>query len=92
MDKLYVDIAGWIPAIVLPSATISQLIKILRADSVNGVSIISWFLFGLANIGLYIFTEKYFTLQSIMGLLLTAILDFMIVALIYYKTGKNSHD
>ena len=85
MDRMLIDLAGWIPAIVLPAATISQLIKILRVDSVSGVSLVSWILFGLANIGLYIFTEKYFVWQSIIGLLFTALLDFVIVALVIYK-------
>ena len=85
MNDILTNIAGWIPAIILPIATISQLVKIVQEKNSEGVSLITWFLFGIANIGLYLFTEKYFALQSVVGLLGTAVLDFAIVgvALVY---------
>ena len=49
----------------------------------------TWLLFGIANVGLYIFTEKYFTVQALVGLLGTAIMDFVIVALIVLKNSKE---
>ncbi|MBN2803405.1 MAG: hypothetical protein JXR91_09945 [Deltaproteobacteria bacterium] len=79
------EIAGWIPAVVLPVGTLIQLFKIVKNSSIEGVSVSSWFLFGLANIGLYIFTEKYFAIQSLVGLLGTALMDFIIVALLIVK-------
>ena len=82
MSDFVTNLAGWIPAIILPAATISQLLKIYQSKSAEGVSLTTWFLFGVANIGLYIFTEKYFALQSLIGLLGTAIMDFVIVAMI----------
>ncbi|MEM9003961.1 MAG: hypothetical protein AAGE59_10595 [Cyanobacteria bacterium P01_F01_bin.86] len=83
------NVAGWIPAVVLPTATISQLVKIVQSKSAEGVSLVTWLLFGIANVGLYIFTEKYFSLQSLIGLLGTAIMDFIIVAMIVFiKVNK----
>lgn len=82
MDQTLTDLAGWIPAIVLPTATLFQLVKIARARSAAGVSLITWLLFGFANIGLYVFTEKYFAPQSLIGLLGTAVLNFVIVGMI----------
>ncbi|MEM9272676.1 MAG: hypothetical protein AAGA80_06890 [Cyanobacteria bacterium P01_F01_bin.143] len=92
MNDLLINVAGWIPAIVLPIATISQLTKIVQEKTAAGVSLITWFLFGIANIGLYLFTEKYLALQSLVGLLGTAILDFAIVgvALGYRKQESDS--
>ncbi|MEL6439730.1 MAG: hypothetical protein AAFQ80_10800 [Cyanobacteria bacterium J06621_8] len=84
MSDLITNLAGWIPAIVLPAATISQLLKITRSQSAEGVSLVTWLLFGIANVGLYIFTEKYFELQALIGLLGTAIMDFVIVILIIF--------
>ena len=69
-----VELAGWIPAIIFPSATSVQLIKIVREKTAVGLSVLTWILFGFANIGLYFYAEKYFALQSIIGLLGTAIL------------------
>ncbi len=82
MANSVTNIAGWIPAIILPTATLIQLVRIVWLRSASGVSLFTWLLFGFANLGLYVYTEKYSELQSIAGLLLTALLDFMIVALI----------
>ncbi|MGK7891064.1 MAG: hypothetical protein AB4042_17180 [Leptolyngbyaceae cyanobacterium] len=89
MAGLIPNIAGWIPAIILPTATISQLVKLTRSQSVEGVSLTTWLLFGIANVGLYIFTEKYFTLQALVGLLGTAMMDFVIVAIIVLMKSNN---
>lgn len=91
MNQFLINLAGWIPAVVLPMASLLQLIKIIQVKEVKGVSLFTWLMFGLANTGLYFFTEKYFAVQSLLGLLLTAILDFTIVGLIihYKKTSKN---
>ncbi|MDA3873492.1 MAG: hypothetical protein PF795_05995 [Kiritimatiellae bacterium] len=79
MRESLINLSGWIPAIILPLATLFQLVKIASTRSAKGVSILTWLLFGIANIGLYIFTEKYTHIQSIMGQLLTSILNFVIV-------------
>lgn len=88
MPESLTDLAGWIPAIVLPTATLFQLVKIARARSAEGVSLMTWLLFGFANIGLYVFTEKYLAPQSLIGLLGTAALNFVIVGMIL-RFGKR---
>ena len=90
MPNTITNLAGWIPAVVLPTATLSQLVKIVRSQSVEGVSLMAWLLFGIANVGLYIFTEKYFALQALIGLLGTAIMDFVIVTMIII-IGKDKN-
>ena len=89
MNDTLTNVAGWIPAIILPIATITQLAKIIQDKNAEGVSLITWFLFGVANIGLYLFTEKYFALQSLVGLLGTAILDFAILGVALFYKGKT---
>ena len=59
------DFVGWVPAIILPLSTIIQLLKILREKSAGAVSSLSWFLFGVANLGAYFFTEKMLKLPNI---------------------------
>lgn len=81
MNQPIVEIAGWLPAIIFPAATAIQLLAIVRSRSVRGVSAITWLLFGVANIAVYIYTEKYFALQTIIGFLGTALLDFIIAGL-----------
>lgn len=82
--------AGVLPAVILPLATFMQLQKILRSRSVEGVSTMTWLLFGMANIGVYFFTEKYLAWQSVVGFLLTAVLNFVIVGLVLSFRRKSN--
>lgn len=89
MSPDVVNIAGWLPAIIFPAATLIQLIAILRSSSVKGVSPVAWALFGIANIAVYIYTEKYFALQTIIGFLGAAILDFIIAGMALIGKSKQ---
>ena len=83
------DIAGWVPAIVFPVATAAQAYRIAMRRSADGISVSSWFFFGLANLGLYVYTEKYQSIQSIVGFLVTAVIDFVIVGqCIFYRRKR----
>lgn len=86
MNKIITQLAGWLPAIILPAATFIQLFKIIQKKTAKGISITTWTLFLFANLGLYIYTEKFFEIQSILSLLLTAVLDlFIIIVILYFK-------
>ena len=80
--NILVEIAGWLPAFVFPIATGVQLISILRTKNVEGISLTTWMLFGMANTSLYIYTEKYSAPQTLLGMLGTAFMDFLIVLLV----------
>jgi uncharacterized protein with PQ loop repeat len=75
------QLAGILPAIVFPAATLAQLVRMVRARSAAGVSVSTWLLFGCANLAIYFYAERYTEWQAIVGMLLTAVLDFAIVAL-----------
>jgi hypothetical protein len=91
MSDVLTDIAGWVPAIVFPAATAARAFRIALKRNADGISVITWVLFGLANIGLYVYTEKYQSIQSIAGLLLTAAIDFVIVGqCIFYRRNASS--
>jgi uncharacterized protein with PQ loop repeat len=81
MSPHIIDVAGWLPAIIFPIATLIQLIALLRSNSLKGISPTTWTLFGIANISIYIYTEKYLAVQTIVGFLGTALLDFGIAAM-----------
>lgn len=74
------QIAGILPAIVFPAATLVQLVRVLRARSAANVSVSTWLLFGFANLAIYFYAERYTEWQAIVGMLVTAVLDFVIVA------------
>lgn len=75
------QLVGVLPAVVFPTATLLQLVRIVRARSTAGVSVFAWTLFGIANIALYVYAERYTEWQAILGLLVTAILDFAIAGI-----------
>ena len=83
------QLAGIFPAIVFPAATLVQLVRIVRERSAAGVSVTTWLLFGFANLGIYFYAERYTEWQAILGMLLTAVVDFAIVALALF--GYRSH-
>ncbi len=89
MNESIINIAGWIPTIVFPVATSLQLLSIYKRGSAKGVSGTAWLLFAIANIGLYIYTEKYFEWQTIIALLGTAMLDFSISILAFIGYQKK---
>lgn len=74
------QIAGILPAIVFPAATLFQLLRVCRARSAANVSVSTWLLFGFANLAIYFYAERYTEWQAIVGMLVTAVLDFLIVA------------
>ena len=87
----FIDIFGYIPAIVFPTATIIQLIHLIKSKTSEGVSPFTWGAFAIGNVSLYIYTEKYSQLQSIIGLLLTSILQIVIIVLVFkYRANKKS--
>lgn len=83
-----IEIFGIIPAIVFPTATIIQLIHLVKTKTSEGVSPIPWGAFALGNVSLYIYTEKYSQLQSIIGLLVTSALQLAIIALVFKYRKK----
>ncbi len=78
------NLLGFIPALIFPLATFLQLFKILRDQAVSGVSAPSWFLFGLANLALYGYVEKYAEPQAICSMLVTGVLNLAIALTVLY--------
>lgn len=71
---------GWVPAVIFPTASGLQLLAIIQRRSAEGVSIPAWALFAIANMCLFVYTEKYGEIESIVGALGTAGLNLCIVA------------
>jgi len=83
----FIEFIGYIPAVIFPTATIIQLLHIIRSKSSEGVSAMAWAAFALGNVSLYVYTEKYDAIQSIIGLLVPSVLQIGIIifALKYRK-------
>ena len=85
-----IELIGYIPAIIFPAATIIQLLYMFKTKTSEGVSPLAWGAFALGNVSLYVYTEKYYELQSIIGLLVTSILQLVIIVLVFkYRKTKS---
>ena len=83
-------LAGWLPAVILPTATLDQLVTILRSGSVENVSAVTWLLFLLANVGALFLGRpetRMAAVQMALAFGLTALLDVAIVATIVAYRG-----
>lgn len=85
-----IQVAGAIPAIIFPTASLIQLIALLKRRNADGVSALSWFCFGIANICLYIYTQKYDEWEAITAFLGTSTLNFAVCILtLYYRNTSQ---
>jgi hypothetical protein len=76
-------LVGILPAVVFPAATLLHLVRLARKGTAGSANSLTWLLFGFANLAIYIYAERYTEWQAILGMLVTALLDFMIVGLIW---------
>lgn len=83
-----IELSGWIPALVFPLGTWIQFSR-LKPGMAKHMSALTWALFGLANLCLFIFAQKWFSIQAILGLLGTAVLDLLIVVKIIWDRKKE---
>ncbi len=85
----FIELIGYVPAIIFPVATLMQLWHLLKTKTSDGVPAMTWLAFALGNISLYIYAEKYTELQSILGQLATAALQLYVVVLIFRYRKKQ---
>jgi hypothetical protein len=86
------QLAGILPALVFPTATLVQLVRVIRNPTAAGISLSTWALFGVANLAVYCYVERYAEWQAILGMLVTAVLDFAIVGLVivHRRSARNA--
>ncbi|WP_306523793.1 hypothetical protein [Rheinheimera sp.] len=85
-----IELAGYVPAIIFPAATLMQLWHLLKTKTSDGVPALTWLAFAIGNLCLYVYAEKYTELQSIIGQLATAALQIYVVYLIIkYRRSNN---
>lgn len=74
-------VLGWVPAVVFPTASLVQLVVLLRARSGAGVSALTWALFAFANLCLFAYMENRGEVQALATTLGTAVIQVAIVML-----------
>lgn len=83
-----IEIIGYVPAIIFPAATMMQIWHLHKTKTSDGVPMLTWLAFALGNISLYIYAEKYDEMQSILGQLGTAALQFYVIWQIFHYRAK----
>lgn len=90
-SELVIQIAGAIPAIIFPAGSLMQLYVVVSRRSADGVSALTWFFAGFANICLYVYTQKYDEWEAIIAFLFSSVINFAICAsaIHYRRKSKN---
>ena len=83
--------AGFLPAILFPVATILQLDKLIKNKKAGGVSLYTWILMFIGNVGLYALSGRYKNWKSILGYLGSAALNLAIVFYLVHLKKKEEH-
>ena len=89
MSQELIQLIGFLPAIIFPLASLTQLWAMHRQQSAKGVSISTWIMVAVANLSLYIYTQKYDEIQSILALLGAASLNLCVVFLALHFRRRN---
>lgn len=79
------QIVGVLPAIVFPSATLLHLVRLVKKQTAASANALTWLLFGFANLAVYVYAERYAEWQAILGMLVTAVIDFAIVGYVWFS-------
>ena len=82
--------AGWLPAVILPTAAADQLMQSIRADDVNGVSLSAWFLFLVANLGSLVFAPKKPKVARLQVWIAFGVTSLLEVVLIFVLLSRRS--
>ena len=75
----FLDAVGWVPAVVFPAASVLQLVALLRRGKADGVSVLTWTLFAVANVCLYLTVAEWTRPQVIVTTLGTAAVQVLVV-------------
>ena len=89
-SEFVIQIAGAIPAIIFPLASLTQLYAVVSRRNADGVSALTWFFCGIANICLYVYTQKYDEWEAIVAFLGSSVLNFAVCGLALYYRRKTS--
>jgi uncharacterized membrane protein YfcA len=76
------DAVGWVPAVIFPMASLMQLGALLRRGRAEGVSALTWGMFALANVCLYLTIGEWGRPQVIATTLGSALVQAIIVGVV----------
>jgi len=84
------QIAGILPAIIFPAASLAQLLAIWKRQSAEGVSVATWLLVGVGNVSLFVYNGLYTDIFNIAALLGAAVLNFCVAGMAIYFQRRHT--
>ncbi|MEI6475710.1 MAG: hypothetical protein WCO75_09985 [Planctomycetota bacterium] len=75
------SMVGWVPTIIFPAATIVKLISLARRGRSDGTTALTWSLFAIANVCLYLTIGDWTRPQVVISTVGTAVLQVVVVVL-----------
>lgn len=88
----FLSAVGWIPSVVFPLASLIQLVSLVRRGTSNGVSLLTWSMFALANVCLYLTIGEWTKPQVIASTLGAAAVQVAIVVVAARLRGAGQPD
>lgn len=90
--EAFLSAVGWIPSVVFPLASLIQLVSLVRRGTSNGVSLLTWSMFALANVCLYLTIGEWTKPQVIASTLGAAAVQVAIVVVAARLRGAGQPD
>ena len=84
------SMVGWVPTIIFPAATVVKLFAIARSGRADGATALTWSLFAVANVCLYLTIGDWMRPQVVISTLGTAVLQVVVVALALKLRASSS--
>lgn len=84
------SMVGWVPTIIFPAATVVKLFAIARRGQADSATALTWSLFAVANVCLYLTIGDWTRPQVVISTLGTAVLQVVVVALALKLRASSS--
>lgn len=84
------ELIGLVPAVFFPTASLVQLVAMLRRGNATGVSVMSWSMVGVSNVCLFAYTRQYDDPITIMALMGAAVLNFCVAGTALYMQQQKA--
>jgi uncharacterized protein with PQ loop repeat len=91
VNKYFYETITWLPGIVFITGYLIQIFKIYKTPYPEEVEKYTFLMILLANIGAYLFTNKFFSLKAISAYIIPSVLQIIIIAYSDYKK-KNKKE
>jgi|LauGreSBDMM110SN_4_FD.fasta_scaffold160137_1 hypothetical protein len=83
------SMVGWVPTVIFPAATVVKLFALARRGHADGTVALTWSLFAVANVCLYLTIGEWTRPQVVISTLGTAVLQVVVVALALRLRASN---